>query len=289
MAVREAACIAPRAQTHPSEPEPIYLYDGLAQRLAVELAARTEKPRAVIVGPSTDPFQPIPDVIAETLAIVRMLARHRVEAWLTTRGTIPTEVIDELAKHRDSVRVTVAIASADAAINRAIEPGTASIDDRLHLISQLRFNEIPVEVSIDPLLPNVTDDKDHLQPILELLAERGVSRISASYLVLRPGVREQIERECADQSWLELVLSAFDDGPMLRDGGQISKFLHKSKRQRGYASLMALAANFGISVRLNSLDNPDFQPSKAADASPTRRISLQQSFRQSIRPDAIGA
>src|SRR4029079_15098649 len=113
----------------------------------------------------------------------------------------------ELAELHDHVRMTVALASAEPAIHNSIEPGAALSDDRLHLITQLRFNEIPIEVSIDPLLPNVTDSKDQLQALLELLAERGVNRISTSYLVLRPGVREQIERHCADQSWLELLFS----------------------------------------------------------------------------------
>jgi DNA repair photolyase len=266
----------------------IDLYDGLASRLAVELAARTPRPDAVIVGPSTDPFQPIPEVISETLAIVRVLAHHRIDAWLTTRGSIPPEAIDELAEHRSRVRVTVALATADPAVQKAIESGAASFDDRLHLITQLRFNEIPVEVSIDPLLPNVTDSKDQLQTLLEQLAERDVTRISTSYLVLRPGVREQIERECSEQSWLEPLLAAYDDGPMLRDGHQVSQFLHKSKRQRGYALLMSLAANFGIAVRLNSLDNPDFQPAHPLARSSPLAVSLQQRFRESIRTDALG-
>jgi DNA repair photolyase len=285
---RCAFCPQRAAPEHPGD-DAIYLYEGLAQRLAIELAARSEKPRAVIVGPSTDPFQPIPEIIAETLAIIRLLARHGVESWLTTRGVVPPGAIDELAELRDHVRMTVALASADPTIHNSIEPGAASIDDRLHLITQLRFNEIPVEVSFDPLLPNVTDSKDQLQALLELLAERGVSRISTSYLVLRPGVREQIERQCADQSWLELLFSAYDDGPMLRDGNQVSQFLLKSKRQRGYALLMSLAANFGIAVRVNRLDNPDFQPAGPLARSSPRATSLQQRFRQSIRPDAIGA
>ena len=285
---RCAFCPQRATPEHPGD-DSIYLYEGLAQRLAIELAARSEKPKAVIVSPSTDPFQPIPEIVAETLAIIRLLARHGVESWLTTRGVIPPGVLDELARLREYVRLTVALASADPTIQNSIEPGAASIDDRLHLITQLRFNEIPSEAGIDPLLPNVTDSKDQLQTLLELLAERGVTRISTSYLVLRPGVREQLARQCSGQSWLELLLSAYDDGPMLRDGNQASQFLHKSKRQRGYALLMSLAANFGIAVRLNRLDNPDFQPGRPLARSSPRAASLQQRFRQSIRPDAIGA
>lgn len=278
-----------RAQSDEPSRDTIYLYDGLARRLAVELTARNQKPEAVVIGASTDPFQRIPEITAETLAIVEVLARNRIPGWLTTRGSISPLDLDELGRNREWLRITVALATADPTLQQAIEAGAASFDDRLHLITQLRFNEVPVEVSIDPLLPNVTDSKDQLQPILEALAERGVTRVSAGYLVLRPGVREQIERAWAEHSWLEPLLSAYADGPMLRDGRQVSQFLHKSKRQRGYALLMSLAANFGISMRLKGIDNPDFQSARTMQQSHSRPESLQQTFRRSIRSDAIDA
>jgi len=101
---------------------PVYLFDGLAERLAVELAARKEKPQVVVLGPSTDPFQPIDEFAARDVKLVRVLSRHGVTSWLNTRGSIQANVLDELARHRDRVRVTVALATLDTAIQRAIEP-----------------------------------------------------------------------------------------------------------------------------------------------------------------------
>jgi len=38
------------------------------------------------------------------------------------------------------------------------------------LITELKALKIPVEVSLEPLLPNVTDSRDLLQSMLEYLA-----------------------------------------------------------------------------------------------------------------------
>jgi DNA repair photolyase len=260
----------------------VFLYDGLVERLSVELTARKEKPRIVLVGPSTDPFQPLAEIQRETLAIVRVLSRHRIITWLSTRGSIESSVLDGLADHREMIRVTVALTSLDPQIQKALEPAASPAAERLHLITELKALKIPVEVNLEPLLPNVTDSRDSLQAILESLADRDVTSVSAGYLVLRPGLREQMQRELASCPWLEPMLSAYEDAPLMRDGHQLSQFLHKSKRQRGYAMLMSLAANLGIDVRLNGLTNPDFHSPPAA-ASGLGTKSLRQAFRNSLQ------
>jgi DNA repair photolyase len=284
-------CSARALPDYPGD-QAVYLFDGLPARLAVELTARNDKPRIVLVGPSTDPFQPLPEIQQETLEVVRVLSRYGVTSWLSTRGSIEPNVLDELAEHRDQIRITVSLATVDSEIQAAVEPGAASVGERLQFITELKALNIPVEVGLEPLLPNLTDHRDHLHAMLESLADREINAVSASYLVLRPGVREQLEREWASYSWLDLVLSAYADSVTLRDGHQIAQFLAKSRRQRGYALLMSLAADFGISVRLNSLNNPDFSAPRFADRTGPVK-SLQQTFRNSMAPahrsDAVGA
>lgn len=271
-----------RASSDYSGDQSVFLYEGLTERLSVELAARKDKPRVVLVAPSTDPFQPIAEIQRQTLEIVRVLGRHGVITWLSTRGSIEPAVLDALAHHRDMIRITVALTSLDPDLQKALEPAASPAPERLHLITELKALGIPVEVNLEPLLPNVTDQRDSLQAILESLADRDVTSVSAGYLVLRPGLREQMQRELAACSWLEQVLSAYDDAPMMRDGHQLSQFLHKSKRQRGYAMLMSLAANLRIEVRLNGLTNPDFQSPPPAAAGMGAK-SLRQAFRDSVQ------
>jgi DNA repair photolyase len=264
----------------------VYLFEGLAERLAIELAARKDRPRIVLVSPSTDPFQSLPELQAETLKIVRVLRRFGVVSWLATRGSIEPAILDELAVLQDSVRVTIGFTTLSSDLQKALEPAASPAAERLHLVTELKALKIPVDVNIEPLLPNLTDTRDSLQAMLESLADREVTHVSTGYLVLRPGVQEQMERELAGHSWLETVLSAYDCGPMLRDGQQLSRFLPKSRRQRGYATLMSLAANLGIEVRLNGLTNPDFHSPPNVAAAPHHVQSLRQAFRDSLRGPA---
>src|SRR5258706_14302885 len=78
-------CAARAQGDHPGDVS-VYLFDSLAARLAVELAVRKTKPRAVLIGANTDPFQPSDDIQRETLKVVRVLSRYGVTSWLSTRG-----------------------------------------------------------------------------------------------------------------------------------------------------------------------------------------------------------
>ena len=158
----------------------------MAELLSVELTARREKPRIVLVGPSTDPFQPLAEIQRETLAIVRVLSRHRIITWLSTRGSIESSVLDGLADHREMIRVTVALTSLDPGIQKALEPAASPAAERLHLITELKALKIPLEVNLEPLLPNGTASRDSPQASLESLADRDVTSVSAGYLVLPP-------------------------------------------------------------------------------------------------------
>jgi DNA repair photolyase len=185
-----------------------------------------------------------------------------------------------LERIRDWVRVTVSISTLDGDIQRVLEPQSASPDDRLKLIETLKKRRIPLEVALDPLIAGLTDAPNRLSALLNRLSELRVERIIAAYLILRPGVKDRLAEALGPVGMAELVLDAYSDGPMLREGQQLSQFLHKSKRQRGYALLMSLAAGMGITVRLGELANPDFQGPARIDSAHHLR-SLQQSFRES--------
>jgi DNA repair photolyase len=171
----------------------------------------------------------------------------------------------------------------DGEMLRALEPHSAKPADRLETIADLKARGVPVIAAVEPLLPGLTDTRDRLKGLLHRLADAGVEQITAGYLVLRPGVRERLQEAMQPAGWPEVVLGAYMDGPMLRDGRRMSQFLHKSKRQRGYATLMALAAEVGIAVRLDGLSNPDFRPPRRPESAHHLR-SLQQSFRDAIQP-----
>jgi DNA repair photolyase len=258
--------------------ETVYLFADTAKRLAEELASRRQQPRAVYVSPATDPFPPLGAVQAETARVVEVLAGHGVEACLMTRGFIRPAARRVLESHRDHVKVTVGLMTLDRLLTRALEPLAAPPRLRLRQIAHLRRLGISVQVALEPLIPGVTDTRPNLKAVLEQLAGAGVTQLTAGYLFLRPGFREGLLEALERAGWDEGVLDGFAAGPLLHGPGMApAQFLPKERRQRGYASLMALATDYGIAVRVSSLTNPDFRraPRPGAERAPRQRLLPQ--------------
>jgi DNA repair photolyase len=255
--------------------ETVSLFAHTAKRLAEELASRTQQPRAVFVSPATDPFPPLGAVQTETTRVVEVLARHGVEAWLMTRGFIRPAARRVLEAHRDHVKVTVGLTTLDRRLTRALEPLAAPPQLRLRQIAHLRRLDISVQAALEPLIPGVTDTRQNLKAVLEQLAIAGVTHLTAGYLFLRPGFGGGLLEALERAGWDEGVLDGFTAGPVLHGPGMApAQFLPKERRQRGYASLMALATDYGITVRVSSLCNPDFRraPRPGAECAPRQRL-----------------
>lgn len=273
---RCAFCFARAYPSYPGD-EVVYLFDDTPQRLAAELKSRRNRPRAVYISPSTDPFMPLAEVQAETAAVVDVLAEHGIEAWLMTRGFIRPAILRRLAAHRAHVQVTVGLTTLDRRLQRLLEPLAAPPRLRLRQIAQLREQGIAVQVELAPLVPGVTDGRENLEPLLEALARCGIRRVMTGYLFLRPAIGEQLVGALGPCGLDEPVLSAFESGPILQDGAiAAARYLPKVRRQRGYAAVMALASRHGITVTVSGLTNPDFRaPPPAPDPPPQQRLLPQ--------------
>jgi DNA repair photolyase len=274
-------CIFCSTRAHAPSPagDRVLLYSDTAQQLRDELASRVAFPRAVYLCPTTDPFMPLSAVQTAAAEVVAVLAQHRIEAWLMTRGYIRADVQKVLSRYAAFVKVTVAVTTLDPSLSRQMEPLGASPRMRLRLIRRLQAQGVPVRVALEPLLPELTDTRENLEPILQALAELGIRRISTSYAFLRPRITEGLRdalNGTADQ-----VLSAYTTGPTLRCGAlAAARFLPKIRRQHGYASVMALAAQFGMTVAVNGVTNPDFLPLRK-DPISTRTLPIRRSGRVS--------
>jgi DNA repair photolyase len=259
-----AFCSARASPDFPGD-EVVYLDPDFRARLDKELRARAKLPRAVFLSPTTDPFPPVAAVQEETCRAVAVLANQGVECWLMTRGYIRPAALAVLVAHRDRIKVTVSLTTLDRSLQRVLEPLTASPRMRCRQIRRLRRLGIPVQAALDPLVPGLTDSRDNLTAVLEALAEAGVGRVTAGYLFLRPRIRENLAEVLKRHGWDRLVLDAYAEGPILQTGSNTpARFLPKTRRQRGYAALMALAAERGITVSVSALANPDFRTAAPA-------------------------
>jgi DNA repair photolyase len=270
---RCAFCPARAYATYPGD-SVVQLFTNNVERIHEELAARRQKPRAVYVSPATDPFPPIAEIQKETGRVVEALAGHGISAWLMTRGLIRPSVMSVLEAHRQQVKVTVGLTTLNRELQRILEPLTAPPQLRLRQIARLRALGIETRVSIEPLVPGLTDTRENLEPLLEALASIGIREVTAGYMFLRQGIRENLIAALEPHGWDSMVLAAFQSGPVLESGNIApARYLPKARRQRGYSTMMALSASLGITVRVSGLTNPDFRPPARV---PTPEVSSRQ-------------
>lgn len=271
-------CCVRASPSYPGD-EVVYLYTRTAEALAKELAARRRSPRAVYVSPSTDPFPPLAEFQKETARVVEVLAAHRVEALLMTRGYIRPTILQRVAACRGWVKVIQGITTLQRSVQRLLEPLAAPPRLRIRQIARLRSLEIPVQAVIEPLVPGLTDTRKNLADLLEALAGVGISGLTAGYMFLRPGIKENLLATLETEGLADLVLSEFEGGPMLASAAiAAARYLPKPRRQRGYAALMALAAERGITVRVSAITNPDFAPPRRGAGPPSIRQRLLPVF-----------
>jgi hypothetical protein len=250
------------------------LYCDTADRLEEELDSQCEPVRAVQVNPWVDSFPASEEIQAETGRVVERLAARGVDSHLTTRGMIHPKIERLLASCRRHVKLTCRFTTLDRVMQSVLEPLAASPRLRLRQVGRLLDLGLQVHVALDPLVPGLTDTRASLQPLLEALAKIGVKQVTVGYVVLRSGARESFLRVLEPHGWHDVVLDAFADGCQLKIGaGGAAWCLSKSRRQRGYATVIALAAALGMTVRIDGVTNPDFGPkAEPATSAPRQRL-----------------
>jgi len=251
----------------------LQLYINAADGIRRELRERRGPPRAVYLCPSTDPFPPFSEIQAETVRIIDVLAEFKVESWLMTRGHVRPGALQRLRRHRDLIQITFALTTLDRNLRRVLEPLAAPTRLRLRQLRELRDLGFAVQASIEPLIRGLTDTHDNLAPLLDELAKAGINRVSTAYLYVRPGIQQNLERELEPLGLAKPILEPYQQGPILPMGRiAAARHLPRAERQRGYARLMALAAERGIAVNVCGLTNPDFSQPRAALPQPSRPL-----------------
>lgn len=190
-------CYARGYLTYPGE-DKIRFYTNTLAKLRDELRRKRKKPTTVYFSPSSDPFQPVPEVLNMAYDVFRFLLESEIGVAFVTKGLIPERHRKLLAAHAPLVQGRIGLITLDPAVAAAFEPGTATPEARLAQAAELIGAHVAVEARLDPILPGVTDGEDCLEPLCAALAESGVRRIAASVLFLRPAVIGSLRRHLGD-------------------------------------------------------------------------------------------
>jgi len=234
----------------------VVLFDNVPELVRSELQRKRKKPRRVYFSPSSDAFQPLPEVRDVTFETMSVLLERGVEVAFLTKGVVSDRFLGLFAGSPTSVYAQVGITTLSQRLWRILEPCAASPEQRLQVIDGLRRIGVVTKARLDPLIPEWTDTEDGLRPLLAELTWRGVQDIAASYLFLRPAFAQRLSEQlglargstCSAGAWFWQRLA---DGV---GGGQM---IGPEERRARFDRLARLAAEYGIDVHVCVCKNPD--------------------------------
>ncbi|MEK9844720.1 PA0069 family radical SAM protein, partial [Thalassospira sp.] len=154
-----------------------------ASLLRKQLSSKSYHPEPIVIGTSTDPYQPVDRDKKLTRDIIRVLADCQHPFSLITKSALVTRDIDLIAPMANLNRASVAVSvtSLDHRLSNLLEPRASAPHRRLEAIRKLSDAGIPVTVLAAPIIPGLNDME--IEKIAAACADAGASSIS--HIVLR--------------------------------------------------------------------------------------------------------
>jgi DNA repair photolyase len=251
-------CYTRGYSTHPGENK-VVLYQNTLDKLKAELARKKKRPYAVYFSPSSDLFQPIPEVLELGYHVLEFLLSQGIGVAFLSKGRIPEKTMELLLTNAGKVRAQIGIITLDEYIQRVFEPNTASSRVRIEQITRLAAGGIATEARLDPILPGLTDNEDALQQLFTALAGAGVRRIAASTLFLRSSVLESLRRNIQDKEILQRLLAYYRNASRMAIHAERSSVtaLPGAIRKEIYARIGYIAQEHDIKMSICGCKNPD--------------------------------
>jgi len=251
-------CYARGYQTHPGEGK-VRFYTNTLAKLREELRRKRKKPTTVYFSPSSDPFQPVPEVLKMAYDVFRFLLESEIGVAFVTKGRIPERHHNLLAAHALLVQGRIGLITLGPAVAAAFEPRAAMPEVRLAQAAELIGAGVPVEARLDPILPGVTDGADCLEPLCAALARIGVHKTAASVVFLRPAVIGSLRRHVENKLMLNRLLDCFARGERLaiHAGNSRVLALPASVRLEIMERLKSIARRYSLEVLVCACKNPD--------------------------------
>ncbi len=242
----------------------IVLYSNTLEKMEAELMRKRVKPSHVYFSPSTDFFQPVTEVLDMGFDILSFLYRSGVGVSILTKGEIPRRHMDLMKTNADATNIGIGLITLDEEVLRDFEPKAAPALIRLDQMKELRSAGVAVQCRLDPILPNLTDDKETLEQLVAAIAKTGVKDIAASVLFLRPAISAGLKRTVRSKEMLDRVLSAFEGAkriPILAGNSSVTA-LPSERRKEILDRVKERADEYGIKVHICACKNSDLADGK---------------------------
>ncbi len=148
-----------------------------------ELRKPGYRPRTLMLGANTDPYQPIERDRRITRGILEVLAAFNHPVAITTKSALIARDLDILAPmaERRLVSVGISVTTLDGPLARTLEPRASAPRRRVDTIRALSGAGIPVMAMVAPVIPFLNDHE--LETVLAAAA--GAGALAANYILLR--------------------------------------------------------------------------------------------------------
>lgn len=251
-------CYARGYSAYPGENK-VVVYNNTLDKLKGELLRKRDKPQAVYFSPSSDIFQPVPELLALSHSVLEFLLSNHVGVAFLTKGRIPDRTMNLLLDYTDKVRAQIGIITHDENVRRIFEPNAADIDMRLNQMARMSRGGITVEARIVPILPGITDAPDAINVLFQHIVNAGVKRAAISTLFLRPAITDSLVRHISDTNLLESLFHFYENGKRLSVHAEHSSVtpLPLPRREEIYSRFKQIALDYSIELSVCGCMNPD--------------------------------
>ena len=114
-------CYACGYLTHPGEGK-VRFYTNTLAKLRKELPRKRKQPTTVYFSPSSDPFQPVPEILDMAYDVFKFLLESGIGVVFVTKGRIPERHRNLLAAHAALVQGRIGLTTLDPVVAAAFEP-----------------------------------------------------------------------------------------------------------------------------------------------------------------------
>jgi DNA repair photolyase len=250
---------------------------NVAEVLAKELAKPAWGAHPVALGTNTDPYQRAEGRYRLMPGIIAALADSGTPFSILTKGTLLRRDLPLLAEAAARVPVDLALSIAifDDELQQTVEPGTPTTAARLATVTAAREHGLECSVFMMPILPHLTDTRDHLDSALAQIRASGATSVLYSALHLRPGVKD----------WFMQWLAGAHPELVARYAEMYSAGPYAPKGYRRW-----LAAKIAPLIRANGLERGEAAPStgavrsRALTAAPSADSLLAQELPPELQP-----
>jgi len=251
-------CYARGYSQHPGE-NTVTVYTNTLARLQSELPRKRRRPMAVYFSPSSDVFQPVPEVLDMAYGIFDYLFKQGLGVAILTKGLIPRRHMDLLVANAKQLHIGIGLTTLNERIWKSFEPNTAKPRERLEQAAALIAAGARHQIRLDPILPGVTDDEDNLRQVIVASSRIGAKRIAFAAAFLRRPIIASLKRRLADREMLDRLLEHYEDAVWTKLRGAGTKALIPSvqKRRTLYDRVLDLAREHGIQAHLCACKNAD--------------------------------